>query len=98
MKTIKKTADYTIYQKRNERYAVKGADKQWVNGEEKAKILLAEELIKLSAAAPAEEPVEEVAEEAPAEEATEEEAPAEEEPSAETEEEPSAETEKEPKE
>ncbi|MGS2723095.1 hypothetical protein ACVBEJ_05065 [Porticoccus sp. GXU_MW_L64] len=79
MKTIKKTADYTIYQKRNERYAVKGADKKWVNGEEKAKILLAEELIKLSVAAPVEEePVEEVTEEA-TEEAVAEEAPAEEE-------------------
>ena len=69
MKTIKKTDDYTIYQKRNERYAVKGADSQWINGEEKAKILLAEELIKLSVAQEA--PVEEVAEEA-AEEAVEE--------------------------
>lgn len=67
MKTIKKTADYTIFQKRNERYAVKGADKSWINGEEKTKILLAEELIKVSAAAPAEEPVEETAEEATAE-------------------------------
>ena len=65
MKTIKKTDDYTIYQKRNERYAVKGADGKWVNGDDKAKILLAEELIKLSVAqeAPAEEAVEEAAEE-----------------------------------
>ncbi|UTW45308.1 hypothetical protein KFE80_13270 [bacterium SCSIO 12696] len=74
MKTIKKTADYTIFQKRNERYAVKGADSKWINGEEKAKILLAEELIKLSVAAPAEEPVEEVAEEATEEAVAEEEA------------------------
>lgn len=58
MKTIKKAADYTIYQKRNERYAVKDADSNWINGEEKTKILLAEELIKQS-----------VAQEAPAEEA-----------------------------
>ncbi|WIO73390.1 hypothetical protein QP938_08760 [Porticoccaceae bacterium LTM1] len=58
MKTVKKAADYTVYQKRNERYAVKGADNKWINGEEKAKILLAEELIKQS-----------VAQEAPAEEA-----------------------------
>ena len=65
MRAIKKTADYTIFQKKNERYAVKSADKKWINGEEKAKILLAEELIKLSVAqeAPAEEVVEEAAEE-----------------------------------
>lgn len=56
MKVVKKTAEYTVYQKRNERYAVKGTDKKFINGEEKAKILLAEELIKLSEpAAPAEE-------------------------------------------
>ena len=73
MKTIKKTADYTIFQKKNERYAIKGADKKWINGEEKSKILLAEELIKLSVAqeAPAEEVVEEVAEAAPEAEAEE---------------------------
>ena len=69
MKLVKKTDEYSIYLRGDERYAVKNADKQPVNGEEKAKILAAEGLIKLSvAAAPAEEP----AEEAPAEEATEE--------------------------
>lgn len=69
MKTIKKAADYTIYQKRNERYAVKDADSNWINGEEKTKILLAEELIKQSVAqeAPAEEPAEEAAAEGDAE-------------------------------
>ena len=73
MKAIKKTGDYTIFQKRNQRYAVKGADSKWINGEQKAKILLAEELIKLSVArAPAEEPVEEVAEQAAEAQATEE--------------------------
>ena len=48
MKTIKKTAEYTIYQKRNNRYAVKGANANWLNGEEKVAILLAENLIKLT--------------------------------------------------
>jgi hypothetical protein len=62
LKVVKKTAEYTIYQRNDERYAVKDANKKPVNGEEKVKILLAEELIKLTAAAPA--PVEE----APAEE------------------------------
>ncbi|MGV6807187.1 MAG: hypothetical protein ACWA5K_04725 [bacterium] len=112
MKVVKKTAEYTIYEKRSGRHAVKGADKQWINGEEKAKILLAEDLIKLTApAAPEPEPVEEVEEAATeetaeaepteevAEEPAEEEAPSEEEPSAG--EEPSADeepSEEEPKE
>ena len=50
MKTIKATDAYTVYQRRDERYAVKGADNKWINGEEKTKILLAEELIKQSVA------------------------------------------------
>lgn len=75
MKAIKKTAEYTIYQKRNNRYAVKGANAQWLNGDDKVKVLLAEALIKLSVAAPAEAPAEE---EAPAEDTAAEDAPAEE--------------------
>ncbi|MGB1192493.1 MAG: hypothetical protein ACPG3T_06180 [Pseudomonadales bacterium] len=74
MKAIKKTAEYTIYQKRNNRYAVKGANAQWLNGDDKVKVLLAEALIKLSVAAPAEAPAEE---EAPAEDTAAEDAPAE---------------------
>lgn len=61
MKTVKKTADYTIYQRNDERYAVKDSNKKAVNGEEKAKILLAEGLIKLTAPKPEEAPVEEAA-------------------------------------
>ena len=68
MKVVKSTAEYTVYKKRNGRHAVKNASKKIVNGEEKAKILLAEGLIKLTAPNPKEEP----AEEAPAEEAGEE--------------------------
>ena len=72
MKSIKKTAEYTIYQKRNNRYAVKSANGQWLNGDDKVTILLAESLIKLSVAAPVEAPAEEApAEDAPAEEAKE---------------------------
>ncbi len=41
MKVIKKTKDYVVYQKSSGRYAVKGADKNWVNADEKVKILLA---------------------------------------------------------
>ena len=65
MKAVKKTSEYTISQRRDGRYAVVDANKKSVNGEEKVKILLAEELIKVAVAAPAPEPK---AEEAPAEE------------------------------
>ncbi len=65
MKVIKKTAEYTVSQKRSGRYAVTAADGSAINAEEKTKILLAEELIKLTEPK-APEPK---AEEAPAEEA-----------------------------
>lgn len=65
METVKTTENYTIFKKRSGRYGVKGSNKKWINGEEKAKILSTEGLIKLSVAA------EKPAEEAPAEEATE---------------------------
>lgn len=71
MKTVKKTAEYTVYQKRSNRFAVKGADNAWINGEEKVKILLAEDLVKVAAPSAKEEPAAEAAEpeaEAPAEE------------------------------
>lgn len=87
MKLVKKTDEYTIYQRRDERYAVQDADKNPVNGAEKVRILVEEDLIK--AAVPAAQPAGEateataadeeaaaeapVAEEAPAEEASDEE-------------------------
>ena len=85
MKVVKKTSEYTISQRRDGRYAVVGSDKKPVNGDDKVKILLAEELIKVTAPAPAPEPepeAEEVAAEETTEEATEEaaEEPAEEAP------------------
>lgn len=39
MKEVQSKGDYTIYEKRSGRYAIKGADKKYVNGDEKAKIL-----------------------------------------------------------
>jgi hypothetical protein len=70
MKLVKKTEQYSIFQRGDQRYAVKDAHKKPVNGEEKARILLAEELVKAplvarppAAAAPA---AEEPAAEAPA--------------------------------
>lgn len=46
MQQVKKTDTYTIFQKRSGRYAVLGKDKKWVNGDDKARILLDEALIK----------------------------------------------------
>ena len=88
MKAVVKTDEYTIYQRRDERYAVEDANKKAINGDEKAAILSKHELIKVTLpAAVVEEVVEEVAaEEAPAAEV--EEAPAEEAPAAEAEEAP----------
>ena len=92
MKLVKKTDEYSIYLRGDERYAVKDADKKPINGDDKVRVLVAEELIKVALPAEPEEPVEEEAAteseastgEAPAEEvATEEEAPAEEEAAAE---------------
>ena len=74
MKLVKKTDEYSIFLRSDERYAVKDANKNPINGDDKVRILVEEGLIK--AAVPA-EPVEQeaVAEE---EAAAEEEAPAEE--------------------
>ena len=67
MKVLQKTDEYTIYQKRSGRYAVEGADKKIINGDEKVSILAAAGVVKQAVAKPA--PVEEaVVEEAPAEE------------------------------
>ena len=87
MKLVRKTAEYKIFLRGDNRYAVQNANGKPVNGEEKVNILIAEELIKVTApteAAPdVDETVEEVAAEAteevsPTEEPAEEEAPAEE--------------------
>lgn len=45
MKVVARTGDYTIYKKRNQRYAVRNKDKQWVRGEDKVAILLAHNLV-----------------------------------------------------
>ncbi len=63
MKVLKKTDDYTVYQKRSGRYAVVGADKKNINGEDKVKILVAEGIVKQAVAAPEPEVVEEATEE-----------------------------------
>ena len=67
MKEVKTVGEYTIYQKTSGRHAVKGADKKYINGDDKAKILLDAGLIEIAQPKPAEQPSEEAA----AEESTE---------------------------
>ena len=46
MKVVKTAAEYTVFQRRDGRYAVRGVNKNWINGEEKVEILYKEELLK----------------------------------------------------
>ena len=63
MKVVVTNDEYTIYQRRDGRYAVEGADKKPINGDEKVTILLANELISVTPpAAPEEEAAPEEAE------------------------------------
>ena len=96
MKLIKKTPDYKIYVRGDDRYAVQDASGKPVNGEEKVRILVEEELIKVTVPAPKEEAAPEVeeaasdADEAPEAAAEVEEAAAAEDDAAEPEPEPPA--------
>jgi len=76
MKVILRTKQHTVYEKKSGRFAVKDAEKNWVNGDDKVAVLLAEGLVKTAPPAVAEAPVEE----APAEETAVEEAPVEQAP------------------
>ena len=49
MKLVRKTAEYKIFLRGDNRYAVQNANGKPVNGEEKVNILIAEELIKVTA-------------------------------------------------
>jgi hypothetical protein len=42
---VKKTAEYRIYKKNSGRYAVRAKGRHWLHGEEKEKVLLAEQFI-----------------------------------------------------
>ena len=55
MKLIKKMADYKIFMRGDERYAVQDANGKPINGEEKVKILVAEDLIKVTVPSPKKE-------------------------------------------
>ena len=84
MKVVKKTEMFTIYVKSSGRFAVKDANKNWINAEEKVKILVENGFIKAFVPpVKKESDVEQEINEAPAEEAPAEEAPAEEAPAAE---------------
>ncbi|WP_045856628.1 hypothetical protein [Teredinibacter purpureus] len=54
MKQVKKTAEYTIFQRNDERYAVRAANRSWINGDDKVAILQAEGLVKKPEPKPAE--------------------------------------------
>ena len=49
MKVVTSTDEYTIYQRRDGRHAVKDANKAPINGDEKIRILLENDLIKAPA-------------------------------------------------
>lgn len=73
MKEVKSSGEYTIFEKKSGRHAVKDKNKQYVNGDEKAKILADAGLVTIPVAKP--KPVEEApAAEAAAKEASSEEA------------------------
>ena len=90
MKVVKKTEMFTIYVKSSGRFAVKDANKNWINAEEKVKILVENGFIKAfvppvnKESDVEQETTEAPAAEAPAEEAPAEEAPAEDAPEEET--------------
>lgn len=67
MESVKKTKEHEIFKKRSGRFAVRNAEKKWINGTDKANILHAAGLIKLTPPTKKEEP----AAEAPAETAAE---------------------------
>ena len=52
MKLIKKTAEYKIFMRGDDRYAVQDASGKPVNGEEKVRILVEEDMIKVTLPSP----------------------------------------------
>lgn len=77
MEIVKKTDKYLFVKKRNGRYGVKTLRGQWINGEDKVKLLAAEGFIKVQEKKAEEAPAEEAAEETTQEAAPEEASPAE---------------------
>ena len=56
MKLIKKVADYKIFMRGDDRYAIQDANGKPVNGEEKVRILVQEDLIRVTLPSAKEEP------------------------------------------
>ena len=52
MKKVQQAGDYSIYQKRSGRYGVKDKTKEWVNAEDKERILREAGLIRVAAPKP----------------------------------------------
>ena len=76
MKVVASTDEYTIYVKRSGRHGVRGSNRQWINGDEKVRILLEHKLIEVAPPkAPEPEPAEEDTADAGEAEATEAQAP-----------------------
>lgn len=70
MQVVTRTDEYTIYKKRNQRYAVRNKDREWVRGDDKVAVLLAHNLIAAPTPKAPEQPEEpEAAEAAAGEEA-----------------------------
>jgi len=46
MKEVKKTNEYSIFQKNSGRYCIQDPNGNWINGKHKSEILYAEKLIK----------------------------------------------------
>lgn len=46
MNLVKKTAEYTIFERNDKRYAVRAKNRKWINGEDKLAILNKEGLVK----------------------------------------------------
>lgn len=61
MEIVKKTEEYQIIKKRSGRYGVRAANRKWITGDEKVKILVAEGLLKASEPKKEPEPAEEAA-------------------------------------
>ena len=54
MKTVKKTAEYTIFLRNDKRHAVRSTGRSWINGDDKVAILQKEGLVKKPEPKPAE--------------------------------------------
>lgn len=54
MKLVKKTAEYSIFERKDKRHAVRSTTFKWINGEEKVTILQKEGLLKKPEPKPAE--------------------------------------------